>query len=368
MRKVRPLLARVLGLCVVVATLSIFSVPAHADSINVSVTIAVLECSDGIDNDSDTLIDYPLDLGCESAVDDDETDPPVPPVSSEEGGSGGGSRSYPPRESSAVASFRGVAYPYAWVAGFRNNVFVGMVQADEHGAFVFSSRQFPSGPSFFSFHAFSSSEGLVAAQPFMLDLRANTQADVADIAVMDPSPEDAPIRFFDEIRAPLQASIPLQPPIISTGHIIPPDLSEYQLDIYRNDLFTLRGHTYPNATVTISWRNRDSIVAQDTFKSDASGLFVYERPTTEFRRSVKNPAHILGIPNISLTERHAFTTSVTKDGVTSSSTPEVRVLVYREIIPIRWSSFCTALSYTRFLLPSSYFFMSSPLQASCDAA
>ena len=33
------------------------------------------QCSDSIDNDGDTLIDYPNDPGCESATDNDETDP-----------------------------------------------------------------------------------------------------------------------------------------------------------------------------------------------------------------------------------------------------------------------------------------------------
>ncbi|MEE2787543.1 MAG: hypothetical protein VX589_09405 [Myxococcota bacterium] len=32
-------------------------------------------CADGIDNDSDNLVDYPLDPGCMSAADDDETNP-----------------------------------------------------------------------------------------------------------------------------------------------------------------------------------------------------------------------------------------------------------------------------------------------------
>jgi hypothetical protein len=33
------------------------------------------ECQDGLDNDGDGLIDYPLDPGCATAIDDDETDP-----------------------------------------------------------------------------------------------------------------------------------------------------------------------------------------------------------------------------------------------------------------------------------------------------
>ena len=35
------------------------------------------QCNDGIDNDGDTLIDYPADPGCSSASDTDETDPPI---------------------------------------------------------------------------------------------------------------------------------------------------------------------------------------------------------------------------------------------------------------------------------------------------
>lgn len=35
----------------------------------------VYQCSDGIDNDQDSLIDYPNDPGCESTTDNDETDP-----------------------------------------------------------------------------------------------------------------------------------------------------------------------------------------------------------------------------------------------------------------------------------------------------
>jgi hypothetical protein len=37
-------------------------------------------CEDGIDNDGDTLIDYPAEPGCATQIDDDETDPPTPPV------------------------------------------------------------------------------------------------------------------------------------------------------------------------------------------------------------------------------------------------------------------------------------------------
>lgn len=38
------------------------------------------QCNDGVDNDGDTLIDYPNDPGCSSASDDDETDAPPPSI------------------------------------------------------------------------------------------------------------------------------------------------------------------------------------------------------------------------------------------------------------------------------------------------
>ncbi|MCX6743662.1 MAG: MopE-related protein [Candidatus Parcubacteria bacterium] len=41
----------------------------------------VSQCSDGLDNDGDGLIDFPADPGCLSPADDDETDPSSPPPS-----------------------------------------------------------------------------------------------------------------------------------------------------------------------------------------------------------------------------------------------------------------------------------------------
>lgn len=50
------------------------------------------QCSDGIDNDGDTIIDYPDDPGCSSGIDDDETDPlpTATPSPTPHGGGGGG--------------------------------------------------------------------------------------------------------------------------------------------------------------------------------------------------------------------------------------------------------------------------------------
>lgn len=46
----------------------------YADISSVSVSVVVTQCSDGIDNDNDSLIDYGNDTGCTSLSDDNETD------------------------------------------------------------------------------------------------------------------------------------------------------------------------------------------------------------------------------------------------------------------------------------------------------
>lgn len=53
---------------------------ALVESFSPEITLRVIrpdlpQCSDGIDNDGDGLIDWPEDPGCESAEDDDETTP-----------------------------------------------------------------------------------------------------------------------------------------------------------------------------------------------------------------------------------------------------------------------------------------------------
>lgn len=51
---------------------------AYSEDTNSYVTIVDALCDDGLDNDGDTLIDYPADPGCDSILDNDETDPIVP--------------------------------------------------------------------------------------------------------------------------------------------------------------------------------------------------------------------------------------------------------------------------------------------------
>lgn len=53
----------------------ILPVLSFADTSSTTVAVFIAECTDGIDNDGDAIIDYPLDAGCTGYGDDDETDP-----------------------------------------------------------------------------------------------------------------------------------------------------------------------------------------------------------------------------------------------------------------------------------------------------
>ena len=61
-----------------VSTTSTTTYTLNCDGTTASATVTVLpQCSDGIDNDGDTRIDYPADQGCESATEGDETGEPI---------------------------------------------------------------------------------------------------------------------------------------------------------------------------------------------------------------------------------------------------------------------------------------------------
>ena len=71
---------KIYGVFVVAYIFVVALAPAQflsADNADISVTVAAIQCNDGLDNDSDGHTDYPDDPGCDSALDTDETDPPL---------------------------------------------------------------------------------------------------------------------------------------------------------------------------------------------------------------------------------------------------------------------------------------------------
>lgn len=53
---------------------------SSAATVTLTITSVLDVCEDGVDNDGDSLTDYPADVGCASATDNDETDTPTPPA------------------------------------------------------------------------------------------------------------------------------------------------------------------------------------------------------------------------------------------------------------------------------------------------
>ena len=97
-----------LALIVLTATYSVVSFfHVHAEVSQTSVTIGVAQCSDGIDNDGDGLIDFPADPDCTSPFDDNEGPHAPPPSTSTPPGGGGGSVWYGAGSSTGGQPFPG---------------------------------------------------------------------------------------------------------------------------------------------------------------------------------------------------------------------------------------------------------------------
>ena len=155
---------------------------ALAEDIDVLITVEETECTDGIDNDADALIDFPNDPGCSSTLDNDETDPVFPqcsdgvdndgdtlidfpadpgcsstsddvefndPPSSGGGGSSGGST----RRSKTDVEFRGDAYPKSEVVILLDGDIVDIVLTEEDGSFRGEMDNLEPGEYVFSYYA-----------------------------------------------------------------------------------------------------------------------------------------------------------------------------------------------------------------------
>jgi len=123
---------------IIAATLAVFFISTSISVKSETITVTVInpsnpECSDGLDNDSDGLIDFPNDPGCSNSNDNDETDPVVPPACGDGscnsgescsscpadcgncGGGGGGGGGGVPYTPVTRVIFSGRAYPLSQV-------------------------------------------------------------------------------------------------------------------------------------------------------------------------------------------------------------------------------------------------------------
>ena len=208
-----------LALLVVVAAAFVLSSPerASAATADVSVTVAITECSDGIDNDFDGFIDHPNDPDCGGASDDDESTPPAPPPPappSGSGGGGGGSSGSPRQQGtdtgplSAGISFSGTAYPSARVVVLRNGFSYLSGPADSLGRFFMEDERTTPGTYTFSVKARDSKGRESAPTTFSMILPNNRSVFVGDV-ILPPTIEISP------------SNIPLAGAVTVSGETLP---------------------------------------------------------------------------------------------------------------------------------------------------
>lgn len=103
---------------------------------NFQLELKPADCGDGIDNDNDSLIDFPADSGCTSLFDDDERNIAPPVVDGPGFRSGGGSTSLiyvPPKDTTLLVT--GYSYPNKVVNVLKDGNLVVDTLTDADGAF-----------------------------------------------------------------------------------------------------------------------------------------------------------------------------------------------------------------------------------------
>ncbi|OGM92526.1 hypothetical protein A2755_00315 [Candidatus Wolfebacteria bacterium RIFCSPHIGHO2_01_FULL_48_22] len=227
---------------------------AYTTYAQVTVTASVLiytapQCSDGIDNDGDMKIDYPVDPGCASASDGDETDPPPIPMPSptpnQGGGGGGGGGSKNQTNQPGVptqAIFRGKAYPGSSVHVLKNTEHILTTSAGPDANFQAIVTGLQSGPYTFSVWAESAQKNKSLTQTYNIYITPGVST-------------------------------------IISGIFFPPTISLDKTEVKRGDVLTIIGQTIPQAPVSIFFNSEQEIVKGTI--SDEDGGWIYQLNTNE---------------------------------------------------------------------------------------
>ena len=213
----KPYLLFLLILAIILTSTGfIFINLTEAESIDVSVEVAIAQCSDGLDNDSDGKTDFPDDPGCSSAVDNDETDPPPPPPSPSPSGGGGGG-------GIIVTSviLNGRAFPKSSVTILVNGVIKDTIIADNRASFTI---KFNLNSGFYTFGVYSAdNKGRRSlTYTFSLNLNKGTISTVS-------------------------------------GIFIAPTININKSQVRRGDTLNILGQTTPSSTVSIFINSEDEI-------------------------------------------------------------------------------------------------------------
>ncbi len=205
----------------------------------------IAACADGIDNDSDGSTDFPADIGCDSAGDDDEYNAPSTPPSGGSGGSsGGGSRGddTPPPSSQSSVIIKGVAYPGSDVHVLKDGQSVAISPAGPDAKFEIQVSGLGPGTYTFSVWASDSNGVRSTLYPFTVTLSPSITA-------------------------------------VVSGVYLPPTLSIGFSSVRRGDPLTIIGQTRPSASVSVVTHSESEVIGQAV--ADAQGLWSYVLDTLQ---------------------------------------------------------------------------------------
>ncbi len=256
-----------------VASAVFFHVPlvALADGVSVSVTVSVFECSDGLDNDSDSLIDYPSDTecsgpldsteknithcsdgldndsdgrtdfpddtGCDSSADTSEADPVIQVPTSGGGGGGGGSSSTSNSQTGGQITFQGKAYPRSSVTVLKGAQVVSTTIAGLDATFSVSLSNITAGNHVFALY----SEDDKGIRSSLLSFPVSVTAGAATTV---------------------------------GGIFMAPTIASDKSEVKRGDPIVFFGQTFPKSSVNIQVHSENEVFAQA--KADDSGVYVYQ--------------------------------------------------------------------------------------------
>lgn len=242
------------------AVVSIGVPSALADSSTVSVNVVYYQCSDGIDNDSDTLVDYPADpgclsvdddveedpvyacsdsldndgdskidfpadLGCDSDTDDSEADQSAPVAAVPTNNAAGGNSTVYVPEHMGQVSIGGMTSPDTSVMVMRGNEILDTVDVGRDGSFVLTLDDVTTGLQFLTLY----SESPVGARSRGLSLAVFVYPDVVTkivgIDLLPPSSSATSVELVRSDRVTDQTLVPLETGNVPAVSILSGDLN-----------------------------------------------------------------------------------------------------------------------------------------------
>jgi len=200
--------------------------------------ISVFACSDGVDNDGDSLIDFPNDPGCASITDTDEFNAPP-------GGGGGGQVGGPgPRETSVTnVIISGQAYPNQPVTLLKDAQIVSTTIADESGQFSVDVKDLSSGTFVFSLYSVDIESTRSTLVTFPADINKDAVTNI-------------------------------------NGAFIPPTIRLDKKTVEKGKALSIAGQTAPNAIVELIILKPDGSEISFPANSNSQGVYTYQFDTS----------------------------------------------------------------------------------------